>query len=381
MIYYCIIVLLLTLYYMGLQTYYLKGWQSLPLWNIPKNYQPKTFISILIPARNEADNITHCIDSILNQRYPSSLFEILVIDDHSTDDTATLVKNYNLSNVHCLALADYVDRAKIQSFKKKAIEIALTQAKGELIVGTDADCITQKDWLALLASFYEQKDLKFIAAPVNFYQEQTTFERFQSLDFMGMMGITGSGIHTQLMHMCNGANMAYTKSAFDAVGGFEGTEQFASGDDMMLLHKIAKRYPNQIGFLKNQSATVFTKAKSTLKGFINQRVRWSTKSGSYEEKQVTLLLALVWFFCLSIPLTFLLAFWGGIYFVYLGLFQLACKAIVDYPLLSQTSKFFNRKEMMQVFGIASIYHLLYIIVVGFLGGVVKNYEWKGRRVR
>lgn len=381
---YFFIILSLSVFYIIIQTIYTEGWKALSIWNIPNDFQPKTKISILIPARNEADNIGNCIESILNQTYPKSLFEIIVLDDFSEDETAELVNNYtknNLTTIRLIALGNYISLDDTQSFKKKAIEIGIAQANGELIVTTDADCVVQPNWLMLIASIYEEKQPKFIAAPVNFYQEQNDFERFQSLDFIGMMGITGSGIYTKIMRMCNGANLAYPKAVFEEVSGFQDIDDHASGDDMMLMQKIARIYPNDICYLKNQAATTFTMAKPTLKSFINQRVRWSTKSKGYEERQVTAILIGVWLFCVSIPLTFLSGLFLGRLFLIIGFGQLLIKMLADYRLLKTTSTFFNRSDLMQTFMKSSIYHLIYIIGIGFLGGVVRKYEWKGRKVR
>ena len=381
---YFFIILSLSVFYIIIQTIYTEGWKALSIWNIPNDFQPKTKISILIPARNEADNIGNCIESILNQTYPKDLFEIIVLDDFSEDETAELVNNYaknNWTTIRLIALGNYISLDETQSFKKKAIEIGIAQADGELIVTTDADCVVQPNWLMLIASVYEEKQPKFIAAPVNFYQEQNDFERFQSLDFIGMMGITGSGIYTKIMRMCNGANLAYPKAVFEEVSGFQDIDDHASGDDMMLMQKIARIYPNDICYLKNQAATTFTMAKPTLKSFINQRVRWSTKSKGYEERQVTAILIGVWLFCVSILLTFLSSLFLGRLFLIIGFGQLLIKMIADYRLLKTTSTFFNRSDLMQTFVKSSIYHLIYIIGIGFLGGVVRKYEWKGRSVR
>lgn len=381
---YFFIILSLSVFYIIIQTIYTEGWKALSIWNIPNDFQPKTKISILIPARNEADNIGNCIESILNQTYPKGLFEIIVLDDFSEDETAELVNNYtknNLTTIRLIALGNYISLDDTQSFKKKAIEIGIAQANGELIVTTDADCVVQPNWLMLIASIYEEKQPKFIAAPVNFYQEQNDFERFQSLDFIGMMGITGSGIYTKIMRMCNGANLAYPKAVFEEVSGFQDIDDHASGDDMMLMQKIARIYPNDICYLKNQAATTFTMAKPTLKSFINQRVRWSTKSKGYEERQVTAILIGVWLFCVSILLTFLSSLFLGRLFLIIGFGQLLIKMLADYRLLKTTSTFFNRSDLMQTFMKSSIYHLIYIIGIGFFGGVVRKYEWKGRKVR
>lgn len=381
---YFTVIAVLSIFYLIIQTIYTEGWKTLPVWKIPDNFQVRTKISILIPARNEAENIEDCINSIIAQTYPKDFFEIIVLDDFSEDETPDLVLNYaknNITNVRLLQLAKHISVNETQSFKKKAIEIGIQEATGELIVTTDADCIVQPDWLQLIASIYQEKQPKFIAAPVNFHQEENDFERFQSLDFIGMMGITGSGIYTKIMRMCNGANLAYPKSIFTEVNGFQGIDNHASGDDMMLMQKIARIYPNDILYLKNQTATTFTTAKPTLKSFINQRVRWSTKSKGYEERQVTAILIGVWLFCVSIPLTFLSSLWFGKIALGIGFGQLLIKMIADYRLLKTTSTFFNRSDLMRTFVKSSVYHLFYIIIVGFLGGIIQKYEWKGRRVQ
>lgn len=380
---YFIISIALSIFYIVIQTIYTEGWKALPTWTIPPDFLPKTKISVLIPARNEADNIENCIDSIRKQNYPSSLFEIIVIDDFSQDETAELVRNYiknGHNNIQLIQLAHHISPDEIQSFKKKSIEIGIRHAKGELMVTTDADCITQPDWLRLIASLYQTKKPKFIAAPVNFYQEKNSFERFQSLDFIGMMGITGAGIHTKIMSMCNGANLAYPKAIFTEMKGFQDIDKHASGDDMMLMQKITKVYPDKIKFLKNPNATTFTKTQETLTSFIDQRVRWSTKSKGYEERQMTLILFGVWLFSLNIFISLLLSLFVGTFTLFLCAGQFLLKMIVDYRLLKTTSAYFSRSDLMQTFVKSSIYHLIYIVVVGFLGGVVKKYDWKGRKV-
>jgi glycosyltransferase involved in cell wall biosynthesis len=382
--FFLIAIAVLSIFYLIVQTVYTEGWKALPIWKIPVDFEAKTTISILIPARNEAENIGDCIDSILNQTYPKHLFEIIILDDFSEDKTPEIVANYekdSFKNVRLIKVSDNISADETQSFKKKAIEIGIKNASGELIVTTDADCIAQPNWLEFIGSLYDLKQPKFIAAPVNFHQEQNDFERFQSLDFIGMMGITGSGIYTKIMRMCNGANLAYPKTVFEEVKGFQGIDSHASGDDMMLMQKIARIYPNDILYLKNQNATIFTTAKPTLKSFINQRVRWSTKSKGYEEKQVTLILIGVWLFCVSIPFTFLATIFFGKIMLAAGFGQLLIKTFADYRLLKTTSTFFNRSGLMQNFWKSSFYHLIYIIAVGFLSGIVKKYEWKGRLVQ
>ncbi len=360
---------------------YIHHWSQLPEWDIPISYYPKTALTVLIPARNEANNIGACIQTIIQQDYPKELLEVIVIDDHSTDETAQIVQNFNLENVKVLALADFVEESNTKSFKKRAIEIGLAQAKGQLILSTDADCIVPRKWLSFFASYYQAKDPVFIAAPVNFYQEKNLLQRFQSLDFVGMMGITGAGIHGNFMRMCNGANLAYPKHIFEKVGGFEGIDHVASGDDMLLMQKIASHCPDRIGFIKNKDCTVLTEAKPTWRSFLNQRIRWASKSSSYTEWKVTFNLAMVFFFCVSIVVNFVLIPFSGIGFLYLFLFQIMIKMLVDFALLLPTSRFFARSDLMRSFLPSVFLHLFYIVVVGFMANLKKEYVWKGRKTK
>ncbi len=381
LIIYAGITFLLSGYYIYIIYRYLTGWKKLSSWNIPIGYQPKTSITILIPARNEETNILPCLHSILKQNYPETLYEVIVIDDHSTDSTASLVQKLAYPNVRVLKLVDHPEIDTTQSFKKKAIEWGISQAKGELILTTDADCETPPQWLEYFASFYENTAFRFIAAPVNFYREKNGFERFQSLDFIGMMGVTGAGISEGFMHMCNGANLGYEKKLFYEVGGFEGIDQLASGDDILLMQKVALRYPGTIGYLKNAEATVHTLAKPDLVSFLNQRIRWATKSKSYGEWKVTFILAMVFSFCWNIILSFFLIPFVGVIMAGIFLFQLFIKGGMDYFFQREMISFFKRKELMRSFLPALFLHILYIAVVGLLGNLKKKYTWKGRQVQ
>jgi cellulose synthase/poly-beta-1,6-N-acetylglucosamine synthase-like glycosyltransferase len=342
---------------------------------------PTTFISVLIPARNEADNILPCLDAISNGSYPKHLFEIIVIDDHSDDATPQLVAAYPSANVRLIELKNFVKLADNQPFKKRAIEAAIGESIGNLIVTTDGDCLAPPDWLRLIAAFYEETGKRFIAAPVNFHDEKTAFERFQSLDYIGMMGVTGAGVAGRFTNMCNGANLAYEKALFHEVGGFKGIDHVASGDDMLLMQKIARFHPDALGFLKNPAATVLTKAKPTIADFMSQRLRWASKSSSYTEVFTVLQLVMVFIFCWNILISLCLTAFYGLTAFYLFLFQSTLKSISDYFFLRTMARFFNREDLMRPFLTPQYMHILYIIVVGSLANFKKTYTWKGRTVK
>ncbi len=362
---------------------YIKGWNSLPEWEAPPRFSPKTKVTVIIPARNEEENIIPCLNSILKINYPKDLLEIIVVDDHSTDNTFELINNFSKKNtsIKIIRLADFIRKNKNNSFKKIAIQTAIKQAVGDLIITTDADCIAPTDWLELIVSFYETKKPQFIAAPVNFHLEKSIFERFQSLDFLGMMGVTGAGIQLGWMNMCNGANLAYTKKVFEAVNGFEGIDHLASGDDILLMQKIAAHFQQGIGFLKNKNATVLTTAKPDINSFISQRLRWATKSANYREWKVTFILSIVFFYCCAIIFSFIAFLFFNIKWSILFLILFLTKLIIDYFFLKQMVTYFNRRDLMKKYCSAQVLHILYIVLIGFFSNIKKQYSWKGRKVK
>ena len=358
----------------------IKNWDKNEQWKIPTDWRPSTFATILIPARNESKNITACLQSTLNQNFPSDFFEIIVIDDHSEDNTVERIKSLNSTQISVLKLSDF-PKINGQHYKKAAIELGIQKAKGELIITTDADCIAAPDWLSLLVFFYESKKAKFIAAPVNFHQEKNTFERFQSLDYIGMMGVTGAGIFSKKLSLCNGANLAYDKKSFIEVDGFEGIDKIASGDDMLLLEKFQNAFPDDIYFLKNTAVTIKTEAKPTLQSFINQRLRWAAKTSHYQNRTTIFLQTWVGAFSFGIVLSIFLTPFLGILGIRLFVYSFVFKAIVDYFYLRKMTSFFNRKDLMRHFLSAQIWHLLYIVLVGVGSFFIKKVEWKGRNLR
>ena len=384
MLFYISSTLLLACFYVFFMSLYAYYWRKLALFQLPENYMPRTFVSVLIPARNEADKIEHCLDSILKNNFPKNLLEIIVIDDHSGDDTGAVVerkiKNYPV--IRLIELKNHLSAGITTTYKKKAIELAITEAKGDLIITTDADCTVPENWLSLITGFYETTSARFIAAPVNFHGEKNILEKFQSLDYIGMMGITGAGVCGGFMNMCNGANLAYEKKLFYEVGGFRGIDHIASGDDMLLMQKIAQLQPvGTIGFIKNKEAVVHSTAQPTVENFLTQRRRWASKSSSYTEWFTVFQLAVVLLFCASIFVNFILFFIFPSPEKYFLLPAMCVKIFADYFFLSSMTRFFMRRDLMRHFFPSQFLHIIYIVVVGCVSQLKKTYVWKGRRVK
>ncbi|MBN9379211.1 MAG: glycosyltransferase [Chitinophagaceae bacterium] len=383
-----LICLLLMTLYGGLIVYYRWAWKTVPAWSPPAGAQPfRTHITVLVPARNEEKNIGVCLAAISLQTYPRELYEVIVIDDHSTDGTAGLVKTFAATapfSLITLSLADHTISAgagdpPIRAHKKFAIETGIAAAKGDLIVTTDADCWSDPNWLATIASYHETTGAKFIAAPVRIGPgPRNLLYLLQTLDFITLQGITAASVSRKFHSMCNGANLAYEKKAFLEVEGFKDIDQLPSGDDMLLMHKIYKKYPGKVFFLKSRMAIVSTQPEKTWKGFVNQRIRWASKAANYDDRRIFWVLLLVYLVNLLFPLLLLASWWNNWYLWSLLMLGLV-KTFVEYPFVRSVAGFFGQQRLMIYFPALQPLHIAYTVIVGWLGQF-GSYRWKDRKI-
>ena len=338
--------------------------------------QSATQFTVIIPARNEAVNIKACVDSILNQDYPKDAFEIIVIDDFSEDDTAFIVNaiSQQYPQVRLLKLADHCKEGATLAYKKKAIEIAVAVAKGDWILTTDADCIVPKKWLLLYNAYIQANQPCFVAAPVMFIKTAGILNQFQLLDFLALQGITAAAVGAGKHSMSNGANLGFEKAAFIAVGGYQGVDHIASGDDMFLMHKMRQTLHKPVGYLFHPNAIVMTAAMDTWKGFIMQRIRWASKARYYDDRSITMVLTLVYLFNLSFILLAFMGSWSSL------IIALGFKTFFELFFLDPVAKFFKLQPELKHFVFYQPIHIVYNIAAG-LFGQLKTYSWKGRKVK
>jgi cellulose synthase/poly-beta-1,6-N-acetylglucosamine synthase-like glycosyltransferase len=351
------------------------GWRKLPDY-VNLDLIPKTKVSVLIAARNEADKIHLTIDDILAQNYPKELFELIMVDDHSTDNTAIIINSYASQGVKLIKLNE---AAPLNSYKKKAISEAINLSVGELIITTDADCRMGTNWLSTIVNHYEQTDFNLISSPVVYFEEKTLFERLQTLEFLYLIGLGAAGIGNKMPSTCNGANLAYKKSIFLKLEGFKGIDDLASGDDELFLHKVAHTYPGSIGFCKSVDAMVYTHAKPNLKEFLQQRKRWASKSVKYKDKKIMFLAIAIWLFNVSLAVNLI----AGIFFpIFLKLvfIQFINKLTAEIFYLEQLTSFAKRNNLLYYLSFLTFFHVAYFIYIGLAGNSGK-YQWKGRMVK
>lgn len=374
-----IVCLILLSFYIILFLLYLIGWLSISKHKRHNDSDVNVMLSIIIAARNEEKNIEKCLHAILNQKYPQNLFEIIVVNDHSTDRTLELIKSISSTRIKVISLEEFCKQDdKIISYKKKALSVGIEQAKGKLIVCTDADCWMEENWLYTIADFYNTYCHAMIVAPVKYHIQPSFLGLFQAIDFLTMQGVTAATVSLNLGIMCNGANLIFEKESFYKVGGYEGFNHIVSGDDYLLQYKFKTQLgSNTVGYLKSIDAIVYTYPQPTWVKFFQQRVRWASKTGKYKDYKVLVALLIVYLFNVSLLLLLLYAMFLPNFWQYLG-YVLVIKTIVELIFIYSVSAFYKSKKWLYYFPLLQPFHIVYIVMAGFLSRF-QHFEWKQRK--
>ncbi len=348
------------------------------VWNAIPEYHPTTAdvsVSVVVAVRDEAANIAHLLRSLQGQDYPDNRYEVWIVDDHSTDNTLELAQQFSFPglNLHILSLPAGT------SSKKSAIAAGVARASGELILTTDADCTLPATWISTLASFYRSTGAACIAAPVLMVPETTCLGIFQCLDFLTLQGITGAGLSRRMHIMGNGANLAYTRDIFLRLNGFEHIDAIPSGDDMLLMQKIEIAQPGAVQYLKSRAATVTTYPEKRWKDFLNQRIRWASKSLHYKDKRIFYVLLVVYLCNLGfiglLAAALAVPGWWPFFLLFC-----AAKLLVEFPFVNSVAIYFRQQRLMKYFALLQPVHILYTLVAGWLGSF-GSYRWKGRVIK
>ena len=337
----------------------------------------KTKVSVIIPVRNESDNIIKCLNCLAVQDYPKNLFEIIICDDSSTDNTVDLVNDfirkhpYNKIKLIELALKKII-------YKKQAVTEAVAAADGELIITTDGDCSMGEKWVSEIVGLYEEKKYFFIAGPVIFQDERNSFTDLQSLEFMSLVATGLGSVAGNFPVMCNGANLAYSRKAFLEVSGYSGNTEYVSGDDIFLLQKIKAKYPGRIGVIKSENAIVYTPAQKDMKSLISQRLRWVSKSRGYRSFPALITSVAVYLMNLLILITAVVSFFSGSAFVFF-IILITTKLFCDLPVLVNMTAFARRTKLLVYYLPLQVLYIIYVVLIGVAGNFVR-YQWRGRKI-
>lgn len=367
---------IITILYLFLIGFFVLGFDKVKQFRL-QDITPKTTFTVIIPFRNEAENLPELLDSLLNLNYPKHLFEVVLVNDDSQDDSVKTIKNqlsHSQTTQYNIKIID--NQRKTNSPKKDAITSAIKQAKHQWIITTDADCIVPIYWLDSFDNFIQSHTVKMIAGPVCYNQNKGLLNYFETLDFLSLIGATIGGFGINKPFLCNGANLAYQKQFFKQLNGFEGNTNIASGDDIFLMEKALKTDNQSILYLKNNQAIVTTKPQSNLKNLISQRVRWASKTSNYKNNFAKIVGLLVLLMNASLVI--------GLLLVALGLFALKpfaylffIKVAIDFILIYKACQLFNKEELLKHYLWSCFIYPFFSVYIAFIS-MFTTYKWKNR---
>lgn len=373
-----IIIILLYLFLIGSLIYGFDRVEDFKL----KDLKPKTKFSVIVPFRNEAENLANLLQSIAALEYPKDFFEVILVDDDSEDDsvktirkvldTKSLKKDFTRTDIIKIIRNNRISNSP----KKDAITKALKIAQHDWIITTDADCVLPKYWLDAFDEFIQTNQPNCVVAPVTYNDGSSFLKRFQILDILSLQGATVGGFGLKLPFLSNGANFAYRKAAFQAVDGFSGNNNLASGDDVFLLEKLKKIDLKKVLYLKSDQAIVTTKPMADLKSLIHQRLRWASKTSrnpNWFSKLVGLIIFSGNLACIAILPVFLF----GLITPRIAIALLVIKFSIDFLLLFKTARLFKQEIVLFSYVWSCLLYPLFSVYIAILS-LFKSYQWKGR---
>ena len=371
-----LIIVGITILYLALIGSFVIGFDRVKLFTLDETKTQTTF-TVIIPFKNEADNLNDLLQSIARLKYPESLFEVILVNDGSIDDSSEIITDFMAKSKLDISLIQNIRITN--SPKKDAINTAISKAKHSWIVTTDADCLVPEYWLDSFDSFIQKNETNFITGPVTYHKIDTFLKRFQTLDFLSLIGATIGGYGIRKPFLANGANLAYEKDLFNTLNGFEGNTNVASGDDIFLLEKAIDQFPNKVHYLKSNHAIVTTKPQPDFTNLISQRIRWAAKTSSYKNLfgKVTGLIVLL--MNASLICYLVLAIIGEFEFRILG-YVFIMKYCIDFLLIYKTARFFNQQEVFATYWVSSLLYPFFSVYIGIISAF-KGYKWKGNYYR
>ncbi|HET9054385.1 MAG TPA: glycosyltransferase [Cyclobacteriaceae bacterium] len=345
------------------------GWIKALAQPVPGVVKEK-FISVIVPFRNEEQTIGLLIRDLQQQEYPRDKFEVILINDHSEDNSVSVINEGLRGPVSAKLMNNAAEG------KKSALTKGIRHATGTIIITTDADCRVKPGWIRSVNNSFSDDAVKMTFGAVRLQSGGGLFSNMQALEFLSLVGSGASTTAFGLPTLCNGANLAFTKNVFTETGGYDGNEHIASGDDEFLMRKVEAKYSSGIRFNNNPENIVTTAPQKTLRDFLSQRIRWAGKWRHHDGTNSKLLAVYVFLFHLSVMMLPFFVIMGDISgYTMLGL--LVAKALVEFFYLRQVAAWLDVRWHTLSFLLLQVIYPLYAVGVA-LAALVKKPVWKGR---
>jgi len=353
----------------------------------------KTF-SIIVSARNEAENLPACLDSLLSQDMPVGRYEVAIADDRSADATPQILREAAAKHPN-MRVVTITETPPGISPKKHAVTTAIAASKNEIIAFTDADCVVPPTWLSSLDKCFADGDAA-MAQGITTYSFRPGMNRLfwglQSVDFLSHGIIAAAAIAADLPINSNANNLAFRRSVFEAIGGYDANAEVVPGDDDQLLQRVwayGKNLrksgavdkdsvrPNRIVFMTDPAGAVETAPTPTVAMLFEQRRRWGAVTVHYGARQIALLSA-VFAFYLTIAATAVISIFSPAVYLPIFLSLMLVKLTGELVLMIPGSRIFQKKHLRKYIVPASIIQLP-VTLASVIFGVFGGFKWKGRK--
>ena len=329
-------------------------------------------VSIIISAHNEEKHINSLLNSLINQSYNQKLYEIILIDDRSNDNTSKLISNFVNKNIKLIKINDTPIG---WSHKKWALNSGINKAEGEIILQTDADCIPNQYWIETMVNAFTEKNVGFVCGPSPLYSKNK-IEYILQLENNAQDAISASGLENNIILSCTGRNLGFLKKKFMDINGYENIEHLESGDDDLLMHKMNKHTKYKLKFILDENASVYSYPPNSINQFIKQRLRFASKGIFYYKWKADLSLRI---FLPFLYITNLIISISLIQFTStsnaLLLLPWLFKSLSDCYLTYNYCQKINQPWSVYDCLILSIIHPFYVVIFGALGPLLKV-KWK-----
>jgi len=353
----------------------------------------RTF-SIIVAARNEAENLPACLDSIFSQDMPADRYEVVIADDRSTDATPQILCGAAAERPN-LRVVTITQTPPGISPKKHAVTTAVAASKNEIIAFTDADCVVPPTWLSSLNKHFADDGVAMVQGITTYSRPPDMDSRFwglQSVDFLSHGIIAAAAIAADLPINSNANNMAFRRKVFDAIGGYEANAKVVPGDDDQLLQRVwaygrnlrkssaagkDNACPNRVVFMTDPAGAVETAPTPTLAMLFEQRRRWGAVTVHYGARQIVLLSA-VFAFYLTIAATAVISIFSPARYLPIFLSLMLVKLTGELALMIPGSRIFQKKHLRKYIFPASIIQLP-VTLASVIFGVFGGFKWKGRK--
>jgi cellulose synthase/poly-beta-1,6-N-acetylglucosamine synthase-like glycosyltransferase len=351
---------------------FLFGWSESRFQVTPPEGATMSGISVIVAFRNEEHTLPVLIKSLSKLAYVIHNYEVILVDDHSTDGSRAVAERLARDgrNVRLLCLPEELEG------KKQALLMGIHASAFDIVVTTDADCQFHEQWLWQISTYFERPETQMLVGPVRLESDKGILSRMQAMEFTSLAASTAAAIGLGHPILCNGANLAFRKNAFVEVGGYEGNLDIPSGDDEFLLHKIMKHYRKGVVYLNAPEGVVTSTTVKSLGDFIRQRVRWASKwkyNTDPISKWLAVFIAAAHFSFFALVILFVMD--PGMTFTFLLI-----KVILEAVLLMAMTRFYGVPFDGLAFAAWQLLYTPYVLLVG-AWAQGDRYRWKDRNFK